>query len=190
MKNKKISLYVLFVVLAFMVGCARTPVLRDGQPIPGALVKAAGEGRYSAVLRLLDAGASSNEANKDGYTALMEAAFWCYDRVVRLLVDRGADVNRAVPFYGYTVLMIAAREGCTDTVKLLLEKGARIDQESMGGGTALADALSNGEAGTARFLLDKGANAEKAAASLRRSASWNKASKNGLALLEKLMREK
>jgi len=190
MKRKMTFVWALFAILLFVAGCASTPVLRDGKPIPGALEEAASEGRYSAVRQLLDAGASPEETNKDGYTALMGASFWGYNRVVLLLIERGADVNKTVPYYGFTALMISAGEGRTDTVELLLEKGASIDQESLGGFTALTEALKNNERSTARLLLEKGASSAKAAASLRRNASWDKTSVIGLELLENLSRGK
>ena len=44
---------------------------------------------------------------------------------VKLLIDRGANVNGADEFKGYTPLMFAATENQPDVAKLLIDRGAR-----------------------------------------------------------------
>jgi hypothetical protein len=62
---------------------------------------------------------------------------------VRLLLDRGADIN-ASDVYGYTALLRAAEGGHTDNVRLLLDRGADINVSDDNGHTALSLAAMEG----------------------------------------------
>jgi ankyrin repeat protein len=83
---------------------------------------------------------------------------------VKLLLDRGADIN-AANRNGYTALMFAAQQSngtsSLDTVKLLLDRGADINAADRNGYTALMIAAqeSNGTSSldTVKLLLDRGA---------------------------------
>ncbi len=45
------------------------------------------------VTALLDAGADVNGSEEDGRTALHHAVFWGWPEIVRILIERKADVN-------------------------------------------------------------------------------------------------
>ncbi|MFA6318065.1 MAG: ankyrin repeat domain-containing protein [Elusimicrobiota bacterium] len=169
-------------------GCSSVPVTKDGKAVPGALSDAADAGKYGKVLKLLDLGADPNEVDKDGQTPLMQAAFWGHTKVARLLIERGARVDQAVPSFRFTALMKAAENGNTDTVRLLLEKGASIDAETMSGETALAFAAYDDQEATARFLLEKGASRDKAMAYLQKSAARIRNAARGLKMLQDMRR--
>ena len=73
--------------------------------------------------RLLDAGASAG--HKVGNRAPLHiAAEVGSEKIVAMLLDRGADVNDTRSDYGYTPLHFAAERGHENVVKLLLERGA------------------------------------------------------------------
>jgi ankyrin repeat protein len=98
------------------------------------------------VKAVLDLGADPNGRDEDGWTALLRAAYGEYPTTLRLLLDRGADVNAKCncPVSGYggaTALMIAARNGGLEGVKALLAKGAEVNQRDENGSTALALAV-------------------------------------------------
>lgn len=75
--------------------------------------------------RLIKNGADVNEARSDKHkiTPLLNAASDGYTKIVKLLLDNGADIDQ-VDSGGATSLFTAAQFGHLDTVKYLLEHGA------------------------------------------------------------------
>ena len=67
---------------------------------------------------------------KRGWTALNCAAYKGHKNVVRLLLDRGADLNKATN-NGWTPLHCAACNGQKSVVRLLLDRGAREIEEGL-----------------------------------------------------------
>ena len=63
--------------------------------------------------------------DSDGYTALMCAAIDGHERVVELLLQRGAEIDQQ-DSDGVTALMIAALYGHERVIDMLLENGAEI----------------------------------------------------------------
>jgi ankyrin repeat protein len=91
------------------------------------------------------------EASKGGYTedegtaALKtEVLRDRYAEVVKLLLDKGADVNKKTD-EGITALMAASYGGNVEVVKLLLAKGADINVKNSKGETALMIAKDKGK---------------------------------------------
>jgi ankyrin repeat protein len=76
--------------------------------------------------------------------------------VVKLLIDRGANVN-AILEDGITPLINAARAGHVNICALLIEKGADVDIKPASGQTALSTSAKYGKLKTAEFLIKKGA---------------------------------
>ncbi len=56
-------------------------------------VQAAGRGDYYVVSSLLSRGININEKNSYGYTALIIASIYGNERVVSLLIERGANLD-------------------------------------------------------------------------------------------------
>lgn len=92
------------------------------------LLKAASTGDATKVTSLLDAGADINYHSKDkqatGRTALSEAAIQGHLEVIRLLLERGADLDWRDRAVGFTPLGWAANQGHESCVEALLEAGA------------------------------------------------------------------
>ncbi|HEY0587816.1 MAG TPA: ankyrin repeat domain-containing protein [Pseudoduganella sp.] len=85
-----------------------------------ALMMAAFQKNKPAVLALLEKGA---QINRPGWTALHYAAAAGDLDIMKLLLERHANIDAASPT-GTTPLMLAAREGQEDAAQLLLEQGA------------------------------------------------------------------
>ena len=80
---------------------------------------------------------------------------------VRLLLDKGADVNAANKD-GSTAISHTAAQGNSEALALLLDKGADVNATDKDGTTLLMDAARHGQAEIAKLLLEHGADANKA----------------------------
>ena len=90
----------------------------------------------------MDNGADINAKGGEYGTALQAAALKSRMRSIRLLLDKGADVN-AEGGGGYGTALQAASYAChLEVVKLLLEKGANVNARSGKYGTALQATLA------------------------------------------------
>ena len=106
---------------AVLIVVAALGFLQATPPSAEELLEAARSGNRERVLALLDSGANVNAASKYGVTALGLAAERGHLGIVRLLVDRGADVNVRETFYGSLPIDFALRGGHLDIAVLLLE---------------------------------------------------------------------
>jgi ankyrin repeat protein len=89
-------------------------------------------------------------------TPLIVAAAYGRTEVVKLLLDKGADVNMGNEG-SETALHYAARHGHTEVMKILLEHGADVSEAGTGCGTPLQWATQNGQVKAAELLLAHGA---------------------------------
>ncbi|KAH6981804.1 hypothetical protein BKA56DRAFT_549653 [Ilyonectria sp. MPI-CAGE-AT-0026] len=106
-----------------------------------------------------------NIDSKDSYgrTPLIWAAKGGHEAVVRLLLDRGADIEAADEDEGQTPLLWAAEEGYEAVVRLLLDRGADIEAAAEGEGqTPLLWAAEEGHEAVMQLLLDRDADIEAA----------------------------
>jgi ankyrin repeat protein len=92
----------------------------------------------------------------NGNDLLGMATATCDERLVQLLLERGADVTSA-NVHGWTALHQAAYVGLPPLARMLLEAGAPVDVSARGeGGTPLVVALFWGHAQTADLLAEHG----------------------------------
>jgi ankyrin repeat protein len=98
----------------------------------------------------LDAGLDSNAATKEGTFSVNDA------RKVRLLLERGADVNHKAQSGAIALFVAAGVRGNMDAFRLLLNAGADVNVTAANGGTVLGVAIT-GEAEKVVLLLGEGA---------------------------------
>jgi len=101
---------------------------------------------------LVESGADVNSMTNRGDTALHYAAQQGNAEIVKLLIEKNANVN--VEEEGQRALMIAAHGGHSEIVKILLNANADVDVQNWLGSTALIDAARDGHAEIVKMLLD------------------------------------
>lgn len=142
------------------VGRVQTLLLRGvdtnaSHPEWGPAIAAAAREQAWKTLGLLAglAGTRVDAPNRLGETALMLAALHGHAGSVKLLIRRGAEVNRP----GWAPLHYAASSGHADVVAYLLEQHAYIDAQSPNRTTPLMMAARHGHREVVRQLVEAGA---------------------------------
>ncbi|CAE7600435.1 Ank2 [Symbiodinium sp. CCMP2592] len=142
-----------------------------------ALVAAASSGALESLKLLVSAWADLNKpCTRTGATAVFAAAMNGYLDgatpvfvasmsghldLVRLLIESGADKDKANN-YGATPVWIAAYHGHLHVVRLLMEMGADKDKPTWDGTTPLLVASVSGHLEVVRWLIEKGADIDRA----------------------------
>jgi ankyrin repeat protein len=118
-----------------------------------ALMQAVGKGEEGTIMRLLDEDPGLLEgAGQDGHRPLTKAATHGPLKVVKLLLQRGAEVNGTGPGDA-TALHWAAYVGREETATFLLSKGADAHRRDTNGRVPLIVACWKGHLGVVRVLL-------------------------------------
>ncbi|XP_064357347.1 cyclin-dependent kinase 4 inhibitor B-like [Dromaius novaehollandiae] len=99
---------------------------RAGSAVADELANAAARGDLQRVRELLDGAADPNAVNSYGRTPI-QVMMLGSPRLAELLLQRGADPNRADPRTGCFPAHDAARAGFLDTLAALHRAGARLD---------------------------------------------------------------
>jgi len=120
------------------------------------LIEACMSGDFAKATDALARRASPEARDPDGTSVLRLASRKGDERLVRLLTDHGALVNRKSKT-GWTPLMEACAEGHLSIASLLLEKGALTNARTYVNTTALILAARGGFAEIVKLLLDHGA---------------------------------
>jgi len=107
------------------------------------------KGHMAVVDVLLKAGANPNSKNKWGHTALTYAITKHQGPIVKLLLDAGVEIDRAIttetpPMECWTPLMLATWEGLYDIACDLISRGADVNATDGGGRTAMHGAAWHG----------------------------------------------
>ena len=116
-------------------------------------------GRVEAVRRRIEQDPSTlDQLSADGFSGLHLAAFFGRVDIARLLLSRGAAVDRpAENSSGVTPLHSAVAGRSPEIVEMLVESGADIEARQQGGYTPLMGAAANGQRRVVEFLLGRGA---------------------------------
>jgi ankyrin repeat protein len=176
------------ILVLLKAGASATARQADGDT---PIMIAARTGAPDALKALMVHGASPNATNKRGQTPLMWAAARNNSAAVSVLLEAGARIDArttdgvdkpklaetsenqyettitAPPPTGFTPLLFAVRAGSLDAVRLLVSAGADVNDTLSDGESALVVATANAHWGVADFLLDRGADPNRA------EAGWN-----------------
>lgn len=115
------------------------------------LLRVAESGDVDELSRLLPRVVDINARNRHGMTALMKAAFFGHEPIVRVLLEHGADPNLRRND-SFTALALAAFFGHGEIVKTLIEFGARTEAVTRAGASARAWARARTYEDVARCL--------------------------------------
>ena len=142
----------LSIALALMLAFAQAPALTKAEQFQDAARK----GDAEAVKKLLDEGVDVNTRFRYNATALFYACDHGHLEVVKVLLERGADMSIKDTFYGFTPLALATgpaqkkKPEHFEIAKLLIQKGAP------GKEAALTDASESGDTALVKVILDTG----------------------------------
>lgn len=120
------------------------------------LCAAVERGDVEAVKRCLSCG-MADTSDEHGTPLLLLAAATGSTKVTRLLLQKGASVDRCEPSTGGTALHYAAIQGFTGCVQLLLQFKATVDVLAMDGATPLISACCHDREACVRTLIAAGA---------------------------------
>ncbi|BDU55515.1 MULTISPECIES: ankyrin repeat domain-containing protein [unclassified Limnohabitans] len=121
--------------------------------VAGLLVAIQSEAPKSALTLAKHPQANLNVQNQLGETPLMLAAINNHLELAKVLIQRGAEVNKT----GWTPLHYAATRGHREMMRLLLDNDAYIDSESANGTTPLMMAAYSAPPLAVKLLLEEGA---------------------------------
>jgi len=121
--------------------------------VPGLLVALQSESPKSALVLAKHPQTRVNAPNSLGETPLMLAAINNHLELAKILIERGADVNKP----GWTPLHYAATRCHREMMRLLLDNEAYIDSESDNGTTPLMMAAYYASPLAVKLLLEEGA---------------------------------
>ena len=98
---------------------------------------AAKSGNIEAVMKHISAGNDINIRSVSGATPLIAASTGGQTEIIRLLIEKGADVNLREDVGGSTALLAAAFFGHTEIVEMLIDKGADVNARNLSSETPL-----------------------------------------------------
>ena len=127
--------------------------LAEGADITQELSNAVIADDFDRVKFLVSKGADVNKADNQGWTPLQSAARTRHDKMIRLLIDLGADVNAGDP----TPLVAAVMRDHVPSVKALIEHGADMEKPGQGNFKPLPLAIAEDKYESAKALMDAGA---------------------------------
>lgn len=145
------NFFILF-LLTLLSGCA------------GALHSAAAKGDIKALKEMLDGGANINESSMGAVASgppLNHASYYCQVEAVKLLLEKGADVN-ATSWMDLRALNYATWKGCNKVAELLIDKGADLEAINKWGDSPLAWSAQKGQSASVKLLIESGADPDVA----------------------------
>lgn len=158
------------IVAAALAALTQAPALTKAEQFQDAARK----GDAVAVKKLLDEGVDVNTKFRYNATALFYACDHGHLEVVKVLLDKGADMGIKDTFYGFTPLALATgpaqkkKPEHAEIAKLLIQKGAP------GKEAALSGAVQSDDVALAKVILDSGVAASNLTEALEAAKAANK----------------
>lgn len=146
------------VILALVFAYSLANIAYANSPFGDPLVDAADRGDIGKIMQLVRSHHNVNSLGKFGSTALMRATYHHNQKLLKMLLNAGANPNNQ-DISGATALHIAARQGYTDIVNILLNHGAIVDVVDNEGFTPLMRAVSANRLEATKALLQNHADA-------------------------------
>ena len=143
----------LIMAVAFILPIAAHAEINGDDQV--AYTQALRDGDVKTVQKYLDAGLSPNEQFFT-WTAIQIAANKGQLAVVKLLVEKGADINYEHPVTKMTSFQLAAYENYPEVVKYLASKGADINAKMRGGISIIRAIRDEGNTKMVDFLISLG----------------------------------
>ena len=134
------------------IGCNPNAANLNGKPLLLAIDRC----NLEIVKLLLKHNANPNPLNDKGYTPLYLAVTKGHIKIVKELLNNGAEVDKKV--FGVTPFSKAMMENQINIAKILLKHGADVDSHLLEYRTSLHDAASDGSLENVEFLLEHNAN--------------------------------
>jgi hypothetical protein len=131
------------------------------------LIQAVEAGNLKKAQKLISNGANVNQTDHVGFLALSVAAGRRDEKMTKLLLETGADVNARSAALHDTALARAAQNSNGETVRVLLAAGAHVDDRDGAGWTPLFKAALKGDLEIVEALLSAGADVNA-----RSSSGW------------------
>ena len=115
-----------------MGGDARTELEKKGYTYSeSSFIECAQKGDVEAAKMFLSEGIDINALDKEGQTALMRASLFGHPEMVKLLLDKGADVKIRSKETQGTALMEAVGGNHPDVIRLLVLNGAGVNERDV-----------------------------------------------------------
>jgi ankyrin repeat protein len=140
-------LFILFLVSSQVTACATMSPLS----------KAARDGNMNKINDLISSGGNINERDPIwGWSSLQYAVYYNQTEAVRLLIEKGANLNIADE-NGRTPLLLAVEYNYKDIIHILLDKGADMNIRDKEGYSPLIRAVYYGYFDIAKIFIERGA---------------------------------
>ncbi|HYD33507.1 MAG TPA: ankyrin repeat domain-containing protein [Methylophilaceae bacterium] len=144
----------LIVAIAFCLPLTSFALTDDEQVV---FTDALRNGNLKVVKQYLDNGSATANEKSFAWSALQMAADKGHLEIVKLLVEKGAELDYAHPVNKMTALHMAAYSGHDEVVKYLLSKGANPNKKMSRGVSILRAVKDQGHTSTVAILEAAGA---------------------------------
>lgn len=141
----------IFLMILAMASCAKKTY--------SSLIEAVQEGDSGAVKIIVSNNSSVkiNEKDINGATPLMWAAYEGNIKIIKILLESGADINASDNFSQSVLCYACGPHGSFEAIKYLIDNGANVNPDTNGNDTPLMHASMWVSNDAVKYLLKKGA---------------------------------